>query len=49
MILILGGATVVANDPRAALIAGTAATLLLIFFNHRKNIDRWLADRRQKG
>lgn len=49
MILILGGATVVANDPRAALIVGTAATMLLIFFNHRKNVDRWLADRRQKG
>lgn len=49
MILILGGATVIANDPQAALIVGTAATMLLIFFNHRKNVDRWLADRRQKG
>ena len=48
MVLILGGATVMANDPRAAFIIGTAATILLIFFNHRKNIVSLLAQRRRK-
>jgi acyl phosphate:glycerol-3-phosphate acyltransferase len=48
MILILGGATVWANDPQAASITGTAVTVLLIFLNHRKNIVTLLAQRRRK-
>lgn len=48
MVLILGGATVWASDPRAASITGTAVTVLLIFFNHRKNIVTLLAERRRK-
>ena len=48
LILILGAATVAANDPRLVPAVGTAASVLLIFFNHRKNIARWLAERRQK-
>jgi acyl phosphate:glycerol-3-phosphate acyltransferase len=47
MVLILGGATAWAGEPRAASIAGTAATLLLIFFSHRKNIVTLLSDRRR--
>ena len=48
MILILGAATVAVNDPRLVPAVGTAVSVLLIFFNHRKNIARWLAERRQK-
>ncbi|MCX5818358.1 MAG: glycerol-3-phosphate acyltransferase [Deltaproteobacteria bacterium] len=48
MVLTLGGVAVWAGDPRAASIAGTAVTVLLIFFNHRKNIVALLAERRQK-
>jgi len=46
MILMLGGATVWAGEPRAAAVAGTAATVLFIFFNHWKNIANLLAQRR---
>ncbi len=49
MVLLLGGATVWAGDPWAASIAGTAVTVLLIFFNHRKNIVTLLAERRRKA
>jgi acyl phosphate:glycerol-3-phosphate acyltransferase len=38
MVLTLAGATVWAGEPGAAAIAGTVATVLLIFFNHRRNI-----------
>jgi acyl phosphate:glycerol-3-phosphate acyltransferase len=48
MILTLGGATVLANPPRPGFIIGTAVTILLIFFNHRKNIVALLAEGRQK-
>jgi len=48
MVLILGGATVWVGEPRAASIAGTAVTVLLIFFNHRKNIVTLLAQRRRR-
>jgi glycerol-3-phosphate acyltransferase PlsY len=48
MILILGGATAWASDPRAASIAGTAVTVLLIFLNHRKNIVALFAERRRR-
>ncbi|MBN2438212.1 MAG: glycerol-3-phosphate acyltransferase [Deltaproteobacteria bacterium] len=48
MILILGGASVWASDPRAGSIAGTAVTVLLIFFNHRKNVVDFLAQRRER-
>jgi glycerol-3-phosphate acyltransferase PlsY len=48
MILTLGGATVWAGDPGAASITGTAVTVLLIFFSHRKNIVTLLAERRKK-
>ena len=49
MVLTLGGATAWASDPRAASIAGTAVTVLLIFFSHRKNIATLLAERRRKA
>jgi glycerol-3-phosphate acyltransferase PlsY len=48
MVLTLGGATVWAGDPRAASITGTAVTVLLIFFNHWKNIVTLLAERRRR-
>jgi glycerol-3-phosphate acyltransferase PlsY len=48
MILILGGATAWASDPRATSIAGTAITVLLIFLNHWKNIVALLAERRRR-
>jgi acyl phosphate:glycerol-3-phosphate acyltransferase len=38
MVLILGGAAVAAGGGKAIPICGTAATVLLIFFNHKKNI-----------
>ena len=48
MVLILGGATVWSGEPRMASIAGTAATLLLIFLSHWKNIAALLAERRSR-
>jgi glycerol-3-phosphate acyltransferase PlsY len=48
MILTLGGAAVWAGDPGAASITGTAVTVLLIFFSHRKNIVALLTERRGK-
>ena len=48
IVLILGGAAIGAGDLKAVSIAGTAATVLLIFFNHRKNIVTFLAQRRRK-
>jgi glycerol-3-phosphate acyltransferase PlsY len=47
MVLILGGATVWSGEPRIASVAGTTATLLLIFFSHWKNIAALLAERRK--
>jgi acyl phosphate:glycerol-3-phosphate acyltransferase len=47
MVLILGAATVWSGEPRAVAVAGTVATLLLIFFSHRKNIVVLLAERRK--
>ncbi len=38
MILVLGGSVVLAGGAEVISIAGTVATVLLIFFNHRKNI-----------
>lgn len=46
MILTVGGAVAAASGGEAAPIAGTAATVLLIVFNHRKNIVTLLAERR---
>ncbi len=46
MILTLGAGVVAASGGEAAPIAGTAATVLLIVFNHRKNIVTFLAERR---
>jgi acyl phosphate:glycerol-3-phosphate acyltransferase len=48
MVLILGAATVWVGEPRAVSVAGTAATLLLIFFSHRKNIAAWVEERRKE-
>jgi glycerol-3-phosphate acyltransferase PlsY len=48
MVLTLGGATVLAYDSRAASITGTAVTVLLILFNHRKNVVTLLAERRRR-
>jgi glycerol-3-phosphate acyltransferase PlsY len=47
MVLTLGGTSVMANDPSAAFISGTTLTILLIFFNHRKNIVTLLAEKRR--
>jgi acyl phosphate:glycerol-3-phosphate acyltransferase len=47
MVLILGGATALSGDSQTVSIAGTAGTVLLIFFNHRKNIVTLLAQRRR--
>jgi glycerol-3-phosphate acyltransferase PlsY len=49
MVLILGGATASSGDSHAVSIAGTVATVLLIFLNHRKNIVTLLAQRRMKA
>jgi glycerol-3-phosphate acyltransferase PlsY len=38
MILVLGGAAVAVSGAQAVAIAGTAATVLLIIFNHKENI-----------
>jgi acyl phosphate:glycerol-3-phosphate acyltransferase len=48
MILILGGATVLSGNSEAVSITGTAVTVLLIFFNHRKNMVAFLAQRRRR-
>lgn len=48
MIAILGGAAVAASGGEALPIAGTAATVLLIVFNHRKNIATLVEQRREK-
>lgn len=48
MVLTLAGATVWMGDLPSA-VAGEAATVLLIFFNHRKNVAGLLARRRQEG
>lgn len=47
MVLILGGAAVWSGEPGVVPITGTAATLLLIFFSHRKNVAALLAERRK--
>ncbi|MBA4424060.1 MAG: hypothetical protein C0390_13350 [Syntrophus sp. (in: bacteria)] len=49
MILTLGGAWIAASGGAAAPIAGTLATVLLIVFNHRKNVVAFLAERRRQG
>jgi glycerol-3-phosphate acyltransferase PlsY len=48
MIAILGAGMVMAGDGGMASIAGTLATVLLIIFNHRKNMVALLAERRSK-
>jgi acyl phosphate:glycerol-3-phosphate acyltransferase len=48
MVLTLGGATVWAGDQRVTSIVGTLATVLLIFFNHRKNVAMLFAERRER-
>jgi glycerol-3-phosphate acyltransferase PlsY len=49
MILTLGVGVVVAGDWEMTSIAGTVATVLFIFLNHRKNIVTFLAERRGKS
>ena len=49
MILTLGGGVVAASGGEAAPIAGTMATVLMIIFNHRKNIVILLEQRRGKS
>ena len=46
MISILGAGVIAAGDGETASIAGTLATVLLVVFNHRKNIVTLLAERR---
>ena len=48
MVLILGGSAAWSGDSQAVSIAGTFATVLLIFLNHRKNIVTFLAQRQRK-
>ncbi len=47
MILILGAGVVAASGGEALPIAGTVATVLLIVFNHRKNIVTLLAEKQR--
>jgi len=49
MIATLGAAVVAASSGEAAPIAGTVATVLLIVFNHRKNIVILFAEKQGKG
>jgi acyl phosphate:glycerol-3-phosphate acyltransferase len=49
MILILGRGIAAAGNWEAIAIAGTAATVLLIAFNHKRNIAALLDERRKKG
>ncbi len=46
MIAILGAGVIAADGAEAVPVAGTLATILLIVFNHRKNIVTLLAKRR---
>jgi acyl phosphate:glycerol-3-phosphate acyltransferase len=48
MVLILGGAAALSGDSQAVSIAGTVATVLLIFLNHWENIVTFLAQRQRK-
>jgi glycerol-3-phosphate acyltransferase PlsY len=48
MILILGGAVAAAGGEEAIAIAGTAATVLLIVFNHKINIVALIEERRRQ-
>ena len=48
MILVLGGAVAAAGAAEALAISGTAATVALIVFNHKRNIVTLLDQRRQK-
>jgi acyl phosphate:glycerol-3-phosphate acyltransferase len=48
MVLILGGSAAWSGDSQAVSIAGTFATVLLIFLNHWKNIVTFLAHRQRK-
>jgi glycerol-3-phosphate acyltransferase PlsY len=48
MILVLGRAVAAAGGWEALPIAGTAATVLLIVFNHKRNIVTLLDERRKK-
>jgi glycerol-3-phosphate acyltransferase PlsY len=48
MILTLGGAAIAISGAQAAPIAGTAMTVLLIFFNHTRNIVSLIEKRRQQ-
>jgi glycerol-3-phosphate acyltransferase PlsY len=46
MILVLGGASVAASGTQAVPVAGTAATVLLIVYNHKGNILSLMKARR---
>ncbi len=48
MILVLGGAVVAAGDEGVLPVAGTAVTVALIVFNHKRNIVTLLDERRRK-
>ncbi len=48
MILILGGAIAAAGGGEAIPVAGTAATVLLIVFNHKINIATLIEERRRQ-
>jgi glycerol-3-phosphate acyltransferase PlsY len=49
MVMTLGAATLWRGGWPAEAAAGTAATVLLIFLNHRRNVAAFLAERRPEG
>ena len=49
MILLLGGATVAVSGDQVPPIAGTALTVLLILYNHKRNIVTLFEERRRQA
>mgnify|MGYP001613658059 CR=1 FL=1 len=49
MILLLGGATVAVSGDQVLPIAGTAVTVLLILYNHKRNIVTLFEERRRQA
>jgi glycerol-3-phosphate acyltransferase PlsY len=49
MVLLLGGATVAVSGDQVLPIAGTAVTVLLILYNHKRNIVTLFEERRRQA
>jgi len=49
MILLLGGAAVAVSGDQVLPIAGTAVTVLLILYNHKRNIVTLFEERRRQA